>query len=62
MRRRLQDRCGLGAGEARLLLGERCLNVLFRQNKRNEYGFAASLLVGSKASESVAAIDELFNV
>jgi hypothetical protein len=50
------------ASEARFFFRERRVDFLSGKNKRNENGLAASAIVGRKASESVAAIDELFNV
>jgi hypothetical protein len=62
MRRRLDDRHGLGAGEAWLFLRNRGFDFFSGENEGNEYGFAASAVVGRETSESVAAVDELFDV
>jgi len=57
------DNCfGVGAGESGLFLGERGFDFLSGENKGDEDGLAATARVGRKASESVAAVDELFNV
>ena len=62
MRGGFDDCCEVGAGEARLFLGECGFDFLSSENKGNEDGFAASVGVGGKASEAVSAVDELFNV
>ena len=62
MRRRFCDAGDPGAGEARLLFGDGGLDFLSRENKGDEYGLAAPTVVGGQARQSVAAIDELFNV
>lgn len=62
LERRLDDRRSLGTGEAGLFLGEGGFDFLSGENKGNEYGFAFSASIGGEAGESVAAIDELFNV
>ena len=51
----------MGAGKVGLLFGERGFNFLARENKGNKYCLAASVIVGREASQSIAAIDELFN-
>jgi hypothetical protein len=66
VRRRLYDCHGAGASEAGLLFGNRGLDFLSGKNKGNENSFAASAFLiagrcGRKASQSVAAVDELFN-
>jgi hypothetical protein len=61
VRRRLYDGCWPRAGEARFFFGERGFDFLSGKNEGDEYGFAAATIVGGKASESVAAVDELFN-
>jgi len=62
MGRGLDNRFGVGAGESGLFLGERGFDFLSGENKGDEDGLAATARVGRKASESVAAVDELFNV
>src|SRR5208337_911162 len=62
VRRRLDDCRGLGAGETGLLFGENNFDFFSRKNEGNENGLAPSAGVGGKASESVAAVNELFNV
>ena len=62
MRRRLYDAGNLCTSEARLFFGERSLDFFSGENKGDEYGLAAATIVGGQASQSVAAIDELFNV
>jgi hypothetical protein len=62
LRRRLDDRRGMGTGEAGFFLGERGLDFLSGENKGNEDGLAFSSDIGREAGESVAAVDELFNV
>src|ERR1700688_903148 len=62
VRRRLCDRVRVRAGKTGLLFGERGFDLFSGQNKWNEYSFAASTVVGGKASEAVAAVDELFNI
>jgi hypothetical protein len=52
----------LGAGETGLFFGESGFDFLSGENEGNEDGLAASVRVGRKTSESVTAIDELFNV
>jgi hypothetical protein len=52
----------MGTGEAGFFLGYRSLDFLSGENKGNEYGLAFSAGIGSEAGESVAAVDELFNV
>lgn len=54
-------------GKASFFLGQRRFNFLSGEYERNKHGFAAFVLGGIdivdwKAGESVAAIDELFNV
>jgi len=54
------------AGEAGLFLGERGFDLFSGENERDEHGLAASAVFmirrrGRKASEAVAAVDELFN-
>src|SRR5271170_1553031 len=67
VRRGLYDCDGVGAGEAGLLFGERRVDFLSGKNEGNENSFATSAVFiagrsGRKAGESVAAVDELFNV
>ena len=62
VRRRLQNCRGVRAGEAGLFFGERGFDLLSGKNKGNKHSLAASALVGRKASEPVAAVDQLFNV
>ena len=62
MRRGLDDGVGASASEAGLFFGDLCVNFFFGENERDENGLTASMVVGRKARESVAAIDELFNV
>lgn len=66
VRRRLYDCRGAGASEAGLLFGNRGFYLFSGKNKRNENSFAATAVLiagrcGRKASQSVAAVDELFN-
>ena len=65
--RRLHDGGSLRTCESGLFFGECSFDLLSGQNKGNEYSFAASAFFvagrsGRKAGESVAAIDQLFNV
>lgn len=60
--RRLDDFAGLRPHKAGLFFGERGFDFLAGKNKRNKHGLAASAVIGGKASESVATIDQLFNV
>ena len=62
LRRRLYDCGGVCACEAGLFFGERGVDFLSGKNEGDKYSLAASALVGGKASESVAAVDEFFNV
>ncbi len=62
MRRRLGDRGNLRASETGLFLGEHRFDFFSGQNERGENGFAAAVRGGGKTSESVAAVDELFNI
>jgi hypothetical protein len=62
VRRRLDDCRGVSAGEAGLFFGDGSFDFFFGENKGNEDSLTASTVVGRKASESVAAIDQLFNV
>jgi len=50
------------AGESGLFLGERGFDFLSGENKGDEDGLPRPRESGRKASESVAAVDELFNV
>jgi len=68
--RGLDDRVGVGAREARLLLGERGLNFFRCEDERDEHGFAAStgfigvrsgVRSGGQTGEAVAAVDQLFD-
>ena len=61
MRRGFEDRIRPRSCEARLLLGECSLNLLFVQHERNEDGFATALLVGGQVGQSIAAVDHLFD-
>jgi len=62
VRRRLHDCSGLGAREARLFFGAYRFDLFSSKNKGNKHSLAAPAVVGRKASESVAAIDQLFNI
>jgi len=72
VRRRLENFAGLSAREAGLLFGEGGFDFLSGKNEGNEYGLAASAVFvtgrvitrrfGGQTSESVAAVDQLFNV
>jgi hypothetical protein len=67
MWRWLKDRLRFGAGESRFLLDKGSLDILSRNDKRNEDGFAAfpvsfRLRIGWQSSEAIAAIDEFLNV
>jgi hypothetical protein len=72
MRRRLQNFCGAGAGESWLFFCNRRLDFFPRKNEGREDSFAALTIFvggrtifwrcGGEAGESVAAIDQLFNV
>ncbi len=62
VRRRLYDGRRLSPGKAGFFFGERGFDFFSGKNERDEYGFAAATVVGRKASQSVAAVDELFNV
>jgi len=61
MRGRFYDGPGVGACVAGLFFGERGVDFFYRKNKRDEDGLAASLVIGRKASQPVAAVDELFD-
>jgi len=61
VRRGLKDTLNSGAREAGLLFREFRLNFLPIQSERDEYGLAGSAGIGSQASETVAAVDQLFN-
>jgi hypothetical protein len=66
MRRRLDDGVGLRSRKTRFLFDEGRLNFLTGQDKRDEYGLAATVgfvseRIGRKTGESVAAIDQLFD-
>lgn len=52
----------MGSGEAGLVFRESGLDLLSGKNEGNEHGLAASAVVGRKASQSIAAVDQLFNV
>lgn len=70
----LENLVGLGAREAGFLFGGGGFDFLSGKNEGNEYGLAASTVAvliagraitgraGGKTSESVAAVDQLFNV
>jgi len=58
----MSDCGGFGAREAGLFFSKSGLDFLSGENERNEDGLSASARVGRKASETIAAIDELFNV
>jgi len=65
VRRGLYYFAGLGSGKARLLFGERGFDLFCGEGEGNEHGFAASAVFtswrsGRKASEAVAAVDQLF--
>jgi hypothetical protein len=62
VRRRLDDCRGVRTGEAGLFFGDGGFDFFPREHEGHEYGLAASAVVGWEASESVAAVDELFNV
>jgi hypothetical protein len=62
VQRGLHDCRGLRAREAGFFFGEYGFNLLSGKNQGNEHGLAASALVGRKASQSVAAVDQLFDV
>jgi hypothetical protein len=52
----------VGAGKTGFFFAESGLDFFTSEDEGNEYGLAASSVVGGKASETVATIDELFNV
>lgn len=61
------DVIGRGSRKPRLLLDKRGLNLLSRKHEGDEYGFATRVGFiqegsGRKASQSVAAINQFFNV
>ena len=62
VRGRFNDFSDASSGEAGLLFGELRFDFLAGKNEWDEYGFAAAAIVGGKASESIAAIDQLFDV
>lgn len=62
MWRRLQDGLHAGSRKTALLLTYAGFNFFPRENKRNEYRFTAIVLFGGKARETVAAVDQLFDV
>ena len=56
----------MGAGETGLFFGDGGFDFFAGENERDEYGLTASAVFmagrsGRKASEAVAAVDELFN-
>jgi len=59
--RRLNHRVGVGAGEPRLLFGDRSFDGLSRQNEWNEDGFAPPARIRGQPRQSVAAVDQFFN-
>jgi hypothetical protein len=70
VRRGLDDRVGVSARETPLLPGERSLDLLGGQNKRNEHCFSARAGIfvrsggvrsGGQTGEAVAAVDQLFD-
>src|SRR5271169_2008771 len=66
VRRRLYYFAGLGASEAGFFFGEGDFDLLSCKDERDEQCLAASAVFigrrsGRKASESIAAVDELFN-
>jgi len=66
VRRRLHDGFGPRAGEAGFFFRDKGFDLFSGENKGDEHGLAASAVFagrfGRKASQSVAAVDELFNV
>ena len=62
VRRTLNNRLSLGARKAGLFFGECRFDFLSDKDKRDKDGLAASAVVGGKASESITAVDQLFNV
>jgi len=56
----LRDAVEFGAGKAGLLLGQGSFNLFVIEDKGNEDGFTTSVLIGREASESIAAVDQLF--
>jgi hypothetical protein len=69
VRRRLYDGGGVRTGEAGFFFGDNGFDLFSGEDKGNEDSFAASAVFitiavrsGRKTSESVAAIDQLFNV
>ena len=61
VRGRFDDRVGVGAGEAGFLFGERGFDFFSGKNKGYEDGLAAAVFVGGETSQSVAAVDQLFD-
>lgn len=59
---RFQNCSGVRPGEAGFLFGKRRFYLLSGKNKRNEHSLTASSIASVKASESVAAVDHLFNI
>ena len=66
VRRRLYGGLGLRAREAGFFFRDDGFDLFSGENKGDEHGLAASAVFagrfGRKASQSVAAVDELFNV
>ena len=67
VRRRLYDCTGVRTGKAGFFFGDYGFDVFPGEDKGNKDSFAASAVLiavrsGRKTSESVAAIDQLFNV
>ena len=61
MRRCLYDRFGLRSGKCRLLLDNRSLYLFAREHKRKEDGLSRTTCIRWQVSQSVAAINQLFN-
>lgn len=60
-RRAFEDIVDAGACESRFLLQEDRLDALAFENKGNKDGFSAAIFIGRQATESVTAVDQLFN-
>jgi len=61
LRRWLQQLVNSSACESGLLFNERDIHSLARKNEWHEHGLAPAMFIGRQATQSIAAIDHLFN-
>jgi hypothetical protein len=59
--RRFQDLFGPSAGKSLLLLSDSDLDLFAIKHKRDEESFAAPMLVGGQAGQTIAAVNQLFD-